>query len=77
MSLFERIEQAGSFIATVATSGGVAVKTTNAIAVASIAAPVWLPSLEMISQTAALWTPILGAVWLVTQIVRAWMGRGK
>lgn len=50
-------------------------KVTHAVAVAGVTTPVWLSSLEELSRMAALWTPILGAVWLITQIVRAWRGK--
>lgn len=44
-------------------------RTTTIVAAASIAAPLWLPSIKQISDHAALWMPILGATWLVVQIV--------
>lgn len=51
--------------------------TTHVVAAGAIAAPVWLPSLTQVSSFAALMMPILGAVWLLVQIVRAiskWSG---
>lgn len=41
---------------------------TDTGAVAAIASPWWLPALHDVSQFAAEWLPILGAVWLVVQI---------
>lgn len=41
---------------------------TNTVAVASLAVPLWLPSLQETSQFAALIIPILGAAWLILQI---------
>lgn len=51
---------------------GAVVKSTNALAVAGLITPVWLPWLRDVSDMAALWTPILGAIWLITQIIKAW-----
>lgn len=42
--------------------------STTAIASAAVASPIWLPSLKVVSDVAALLLPILGAVWLVVQI---------
>jgi hypothetical protein len=42
---------------------------TNVIAVTAVTSPWWFPTLEDISSFAALWLPILGATWLVVQIV--------
>lgn len=42
---------------------------TNSVAVASLAIPLWLPSLQDTSQFAALIIPILGAGWLILQII--------
>lgn len=44
-------------------------KITTWIAAGAIASPAWLPSLQTISQIAALLLPILGVVWLAVQIV--------
>lgn len=41
---------------------------TDTGAVAAIASPWWLPTLHDVSQFAAEWLPILGAVWLIVQI---------
>jgi len=41
---------------------------TNSIAAASLASPLWLPSLQDASEFAALVLPILGALWLILQI---------
>jgi hypothetical protein len=43
--------------------------TTTAVASAAVSSPLWLPSLKDVSDTAALLLPILGAAWLVVQIV--------
>jgi hypothetical protein len=45
--------------------------TTHAVAVGAVSAPLWLPSLTQISNFAALCMPILGALWLLIQIARA------
>lgn len=45
---------------------------TNAVATAAIVSPVWLPWLNTVSELAALMIPILGAVWLITQIAQVW-----
>lgn len=57
---------------------GAAVKAaTNAVAVAGVITPLWLPSLSLVSEQAGVWTPILGAIWLATQIIRTWFGGRK
>jgi hypothetical protein len=38
-------------------------------AVAAVVSPVWLPMLHEVSDFAALALPILGAVWLMVQII--------
>lgn len=43
-------------------------KITNWLAAGAIASPAWLPSLQDISQVAALLLPILGVIWLALQI---------
>jgi hypothetical protein len=42
---------------------------TNTGAAAAIASPWWLPALHQVSEVAALVLPILGVLWLCTQIV--------
>lgn len=42
---------------------------TTASAWGAVASPVWLPTLREAGETAGLLLPILGATWLVTQIV--------
>jgi hypothetical protein len=42
---------------------------TPLVATAAMAAPWWLPALKQASVYAGDWLPILGAVWLVVQIV--------
>jgi hypothetical protein len=44
-------------------------RATTGIAMASIASPLWLPSIKQVSDAAALVMPILGVTWLVVQIV--------
>jgi hypothetical protein len=44
-------------------------KTTTVIAAGAVASPWWLPSLQSISETAALLVPIAGLCWLCLQIV--------
>lgn len=52
------------------------VTTTGAYA--ALTSPVWLPSLKEASEIAGLLLPILGALWLVTQItVKLWEARRK
>lgn len=41
---------------------------SNVVATAAVASPVWLPSLQTMSETAALALPIVGIVWLLIQI---------
>jgi hypothetical protein len=41
---------------------------TSAGAGAAIASPLWLPSLQTVSDVAAMALPILGVIWLVVQI---------
>jgi hypothetical protein len=41
---------------------------TTTGAVSAVASPWWLPSLQTISDTAALWLPIMGVAWLLVQI---------
>jgi hypothetical protein len=44
-------------------------RVTNTIAAGAVASPWWLPSLEGISQVAALLLPVIGCAWLLLQIV--------
>jgi hypothetical protein len=46
-------------------------KITAAIAGAAIVSPAF-PGLKETSDSAALWLPILGCVWLLSQIVLKW-----
>ena len=46
------------------------VKTTNLVAAAGVATPVWLPWLEHVSQFSATIIPILSVLWLLLQIWR-------
>lgn len=41
---------------------------TNAAAGAAVSSPWWLPGLQEMSETAALFLPIFGVVWLAVQI---------
>jgi hypothetical protein len=41
---------------------------SNVVAAGAVASPVWLPSLQTVSEAAAMWAPIIGIVWLVLQI---------
>jgi hypothetical protein len=45
---------------------GEVITTTGAVS--AVASPWWLPSLQTISDTAALVLPILGVLWLIVQI---------
>lgn len=42
---------------------------TDTGAVAAIVSPLWLPALHTASEIAALILPILGATWLIVQII--------
>ncbi|SFZ81645.1 hypothetical protein SAMN02983003_0612 [Devosia enhydra] len=42
---------------------------TNATAGAAVASPIWLPTLQTVSEIASIVLPILGVLWLVIQIV--------
>lgn len=42
---------------------------TNKAAGAAIFSPFWLPSLQTVSETAALLLPIFGVTWFAVQIV--------
>lgn len=44
-------------------------RVTTVVAAAAVGTPWWLPYLQSVSQHAALWMPILGAAWLLLQIV--------
>ena len=51
---------------------------TNVGAGVAVASPVLLPWIEKVSDTAALWLPVLGAVWLIVQIINKltnWWGK--
>jgi hypothetical protein len=52
-------------------------RITNGVAGAAAASPLWLPWLQSVSNVAALVAPILGVVWLGTQIYVAWRGKKK
>ena len=41
---------------------------TDVGAVAAVFSPFWLPTLQAVSEVAAMLVPILGAVWLTIQI---------
>lgn len=41
---------------------------SNVVAASAVASPVWLPSLQTVSETAALVLPIVGVLWLMIQI---------
>jgi flagellar biogenesis protein FliO len=42
---------------------------TSAAAGAALTSPLWLPVLEDMSSLSALLLPILGAIWLIVQII--------
>ncbi len=42
---------------------------TTATAGAAVASPFWLPTLQEVSEVASVTLPILGALWLIVQIV--------
>lgn len=41
---------------------------TNSVATSAALSPWWLPSLQSVSDTAAMVLPILGVTWLLVQI---------
>lgn len=45
---------------------------TTYVAVGAVSLPLWWRALETVSGVAAIITPILGALWLLTQIYKAW-----
>jgi membrane associated rhomboid family serine protease len=44
---------------------------TNGTAVGALSYPIW-PELMALSGAAGAWLPILGAIWLLTQIIHKW-----
>lgn len=50
---------------------------TNGIAVGALATPAWHDRMELLSSEAALVLPVLGAVWLTIQILRALINWSK
>lgn len=50
------------------TNGEKVVTVTDVGAVTALVSPIWLPTLQEVSQIAALVLPILGALWLLIQI---------
>lgn len=44
-------------------------RTTDVVAVGALVSPAWLPWLQGATEVAGYLIPILGAVWLVTQII--------
>lgn len=44
-------------------------RVTDGVAVGMVSSPVWLPGLQQVSEIAALVVPILGAIWLLVQIL--------
>lgn len=44
-------------------------RATDAVAAGMVASPFWLPGLQDVSEIAALVVPILGAIWLIVQII--------
>lgn len=44
-------------------------RTSNGVAYGAIMSPVWLPYVQTLSDTAALALPILGAAWLIIQMI--------
>lgn len=52
-------------------------KFTNPVSFGLMVSPVWLPSLDTISQNAALLLPILGVLWFAFQFYWKISGRDK
>lgn len=44
-------------------------RSTDVVAGAAVMSPIWLPWLQQTSEIAGLLVPILGAVWLLVQIL--------
>ena len=44
-------------------------RVTDGVAAGMVTSPIWLPGLQQVSEIAALIVPILGAVWLLVQIL--------
>lgn len=44
-------------------------RSTDAMAVAAVASPIWLPYVQEVSELSALLLPIAGLVWLVIQMI--------
>jgi Na+/alanine symporter len=44
-------------------------RVTDGVAVSAVTSPVWLPGLQQLSELSGLVVPILGAIWLIIQIV--------
>lgn len=51
--------------------------TTNVVAGAAVATPIWLPWLTSVSQVAALLLPIAGLTWLVIQMTNYFLTKDK
>jgi hypothetical protein len=50
---------------------------TTAAAGAALSSPLWLPVLEDVSSVSALLLPVLGAIWLIVQIIVKMIERDK
>lgn len=44
-------------------------RSTDVVAASAVASPIWLPWLQSTSEIAGLLVPILGAAWLIIQII--------
>lgn len=52
-------------------------RSTDVVAASAVASPIWLPWLQQTSEVAGLLVPILGAAWLIVQIIGYMYRRGK
>lgn len=48
---------------------------SNSIATLAVISPIWLPWLQKVSTFAAMVMPIMGVIWLGTQIYHAWVNK--
>lgn len=47
-------------------------QVTNTVAVGGLSSPLWLDYFQSVSHWAAILMPILGALWLATQLFITW-----
>lgn len=52
-------------------------RSTDVVAGAAVVSPLWFPWLDTTSQIAGMLVPILGATWLIIQIISHFRAKGK